>query len=86
MERACHEAFDKHVFNTLKTKPHADTRFISQHASWNIIQDNPDQRWVWYDMSQNPNITLETIRGKPDKAWDWQALSLRIPIDVIQAN
>ena len=40
-----------------------------------VILDNPDKDWDWYELSKNPNITWEIVQQHPDKPWNWSALS-----------
>ncbi len=39
------------------------------------INANLDKRWNWYNISCNPNITMDDIRENPDKQWDWEGIS-----------
>ena len=39
------------------------------------ILDHPDKHWDWYEISNNPNITMKDILNNPDKSWNWSSLS-----------
>ena len=43
----------------------------NSNINWDIIKDNPDKHWNWYNISCNPNITWEIIKNNPDKPWNW---------------
>ena len=53
-----------------------------------IIREYPDKPWDWFEISRNPNITLDFIEANPDKPWDWSGISLNpnITFDFIEAN
>ena len=36
-----------------------------------FIDSHPDKPWNWYEISRNPNITMEDIDSHPDKPWNW---------------
>ena len=40
-----------------------------------LINKYPDKQWDWYQLSRNPNITIQDILSRPDKQWDWACLS-----------
>ena len=45
-----------------------------------FILNNPDKKWMWYNISLNPNITWEIIENNPDKNWDWNCISINTNI------
>jgi hypothetical protein len=47
-----------------------DMRFID------FILRYPDKNWAWYEISSNPNITMEDIDSHPDKPWNWEGISM----------
>ena len=51
---------------------------VSGHINitWDIVKSNPNIRWDWYGLSQNPNLTYEIIRDNIGLPWDWTGLSL----------
>ena len=49
------------------------------NITWEIIQNNPDKDWWWYNISRNPNITWDIIVANPDKNWNWGGISSRNP-------
>jgi len=53
-----------------------------------FIKDNIDEDWDWGCISENLNITIESILENPDKPWDWLFISLNenITIAFIQNN
>ena len=55
---------------------------------WNMIINNPDKSWYWYNMSENPNITWDIIQSNPDKPWNWYYISMNpnITMDIINEN
>ena len=42
----------------------------------------------WYEISKNPDITMDIIQNNPNKPWNWVGLSLNpnITLDFIQSN
>ncbi len=40
-----------------------------------IIQNNPEREWNWYNLSYNVNITWDIIRENPEKPWNWLGIS-----------
>jgi len=40
-----------------------------------IVQENPDKLWDYYDLSRNPNITWKIVQENPEKPWDYNNLS-----------
>ena len=53
-----------------------------------IIRDNPEKPWNWYNLSSNVNITPDIIRENPEREWDWEYISLNpnITFDIIREN
>ena len=53
-----------------------------------IINDNPYINWKSYELSQNPNITMDIIKDNPDKPWEWNWVSRNpnITWDIINEN
>ena len=47
----------------------------SEKNFFKFIKSNPDKPWNWYEVSRNPNITMEFIEANPDKPWDWREIS-----------
>jgi len=49
---------------------------------------NPDKRWDWNGISENPNITWEIIKENPNKDWSWWYISRNpnITWEIIKAN
>ena len=41
---------------------------------WNFLMKYED-KLNWYNISQNPNITMEIIENNPDKPWNWDCIS-----------
>ena len=41
---------------------------------WNFLMKYED-KLNWYNISYNPNITMEIIENNPDKPWDWYDIS-----------
>ena len=35
----------------------------------------PDEKWNYYALSENPNITWEHVRDNPNIPWDYYGLS-----------
>ncbi len=40
-----------------------------------IIQDNLEKPWDWYEISKNWNITWDIILDNLEKPWDWCGIS-----------
>ena len=40
-----------------------------------IVLDHPEKPWDWYDLSRNPNITMQNVIDHPEKPWSWRLLS-----------
>jgi len=36
-----------------------------------LITKYPNKLWYWYDITKNPNITMEIIEKYPNKPWNW---------------
>ena len=56
-----------------------------------IIEKYSDTEWAkwnWYDISQNPNITMEMVNADPTKPWEWNAISYNpnLTMEMILAN
>jgi hypothetical protein len=47
-----------------------------RHAYFQFILDHLDYSWDWFALSENPNITLETVLQHPELPWDWYGLSM----------
>lgn len=56
--------------------------------SSNCLEKHPDERWNWYDISRNPNITIEYVESHPDKRWHWYMISMNpsITMEYIEAH
>jgi len=39
------------------------------------ILTNPEKPWDWYNLSENPGITVAGVTANPYKEWDWRGLS-----------
>ena len=39
-----------------------------------LLLNFPNKPWEWRWISENPNITMDTIQKYPDKPWDWASL------------
>ena len=53
-----------------------------------FILDHPDKDWVWYWISQHPNITWEIIQSNQEQKWNWFFISQNpnITWEIIQNN
>ena len=53
-----------------------------------IILKNPDKKWDWDLISNNPNITMDIINKYPDKPWNWNRISENpnITMNMIENN
>jgi hypothetical protein len=53
-----------------------------------LIEAYPGKPWNWFEISCNPNITMDIIQANPDIPWDWHGISRNhnITMDIIQAN
>lgn len=48
-----------------------------------LLKEYPNETWDWYEISWNPNLTLEivemyfypTMKTKPFRSWSWSGLS-----------
>src|SRR6478609_6886695 len=40
-----------------------------------LLDRFPDKPWDWYDLSRNPNLTLEFLEAHRAKNWNWWSLS-----------
>jgi hypothetical protein len=36
---------------------------------------HPEHPWNWYEISRNPNITMEYIMQHPEHPWNWYGIS-----------
>lgn len=45
-----------------------------------FILDNPDKNWDWFELSANPNITLDIVYGNPHINWNYKQISKGIYI------
>ena len=65
-----------------------DTLRKWQDRWWKFIIDHPDRDWNWFNISRNPNITMQDILDNPTKPWDWFAISNNptITMDFINDN
>ncbi len=45
------------------------------NITWEIIQENPDKPWNYFELSKNSNITWDIIQANLDKPWNWKGLS-----------
>ncbi len=39
------------------------------------ILTHPEKPWNWFNLSCNPNITIEFIEAHPEKPWNWFGVS-----------
>ena len=55
---------------------------------WKFICDNEDKDLAWYNLSSNPNITLDIIRNNPEKRWNWRYIAMHpnLTWDFIEKN
>ena len=53
---------------------------ISTHPNLNLkwIQEFPDKKWSWKNMSYNSNLTLEWLNTYPNKPWNWDEISMSL--------
>lgn len=61
---------------------------LSRTASWQVIHNNLDLRWMWDQVSVNPNITWDIISSHPELTWDYLEMigNPNITIDIILDN
>jgi hypothetical protein len=36
-----------------------------------FLEQHPDFPWVWYRLSQNPNLSFQYVLDNPNLPWDW---------------
>ena len=53
-----------------------------------FVKDNPNKKWDYYELSENPNITWEIVQANPDKPWNYNQLSINpnVTWEIVQAN
>ena len=53
-----------------------------------LIEKYPNKPWSWWNISQNPNITMEIIEKYPNKPWNWVFISKKpnITMEIIEKN
>ena len=53
-----------------------------------LLKKYPDKDWNGYNLSQNPNITMELIEKYPNKHWDWSCISSNpnITMEIIEKH
>ena len=87
MEKACTLAFAKHVFEAISKHTNVFDG-MSQNLPWEIIRDNPDKSWNWYNVSCNASVTWDIIKANPDKHWNFSSLTdnKNITWDIINSN
>ena len=44
-------------------------------SKYNVVQNNPDNGWLWWDISKNFIITYDIIKNNPDKKWSWYSIT-----------
>jgi len=80
------------VRNTIKSRFFIKQWEINHNYPLNhltmLLLLNPDKKWNWGGLSQNPNITWKIIKENPDKKWNWYGISLNpnITWEIIKAN
>ncbi len=62
----------KYVFWTLQQK----FAFSAGNHLHRLLKKFPNKRWNQFDLSKNPNITLEYILKHPEIPWDWRYVSM----------
>ena len=52
------------------------------------IQNNPEYKWSYQELSINPNITIDIVKNNPDKPWNYYNLSQNpnITWEIVQNN
>ena len=62
---------------TTKKRRDALNKYIGkkwEEHYWNFLMKHED-KLIWDQISQNPNITMEIIEKYPDKPWNWICIS-----------
>jgi len=44
------------------------------------IENNPKRRWVWEDVSKNPNLTAQMVEDHPYENWCWESVSRNVDL------
>jgi hypothetical protein len=80
-----HNVSVKYKTNRYTNKNKLANEFIGlidkySYEQWNCMD--------WYNISSNPNITIEIIENHPDKPWDWRGVSSNsnITMDIIEKH
>ena len=57
---------------------------VSTHSNLQLLwlQEFPDKKWSWKNMSYNSNLKLEWLLAFPNKPWDWKEISLHPDIKI----
>ena len=50
---------------------------VSSHKSFEITLQNPQIKWDYYWISENPNLTWEMVKNNPHLNWDYEYLSCK---------
>lgn len=60
----------------------------SKFVTWDIVNDNLEKDWNWYELSKNPVITWENILNSLNFDWDWKGVSMNPNInwDIVKNN
>ena len=45
------------------------------NITWEIVQNNPEYKWSYLELSLNPNITWEIVQNNPQIDWKYGYLS-----------
>ena len=57
----------EHIIRNLSSNPLITLKFIDDH---------PEIYWYWYDITDNPNLTLDFVIKYIDKPWNWDKKGL----------